>query len=270
MVVVVQLLAADPEAPGRDVGRGIGRLEVAVSPVVAQAVDDAGGMDRTPQHLHRPDRQAERAEQRHVDDQHQRHAQRRAAGVEMALDPVVGRVVAVLLQRLGHLGLGAIELAAAQQHRLQAMRDRAVRVIDRLALGVVLAMDRDPFLRHHAGGHPQPETEEMRGDRPEVQRAMRLAAVQEDGDRDDRDVGHHEREQQHLPPGGVQQAMSQPVQQDCPDRREVGHRKDFQKRRKQAGCTAGEGRRRFGKRTGRRVRVTGGRTILAPPRGAAT
>ena len=47
----------------------------------------------------------------------------------------------------------------------------------------------------------------------------------------------------------------------------VGHRKDFQKRRKQAGCTAGEGRRRFRKAHGRRVRVTGGRAILAPPQG---
>ena len=60
MVVVVQLFAADDQAPGRDVGAGVRRLEVAVAPVVADAVDDAGGGDRDPEHLHGPDGQAER------------------------------------------------------------------------------------------------------------------------------------------------------------------------------------------------------------------
>ena len=75
-------------------------LEVTVSPVVAPG---ALMMPAAWIGLHsictaRPSGRAR--QQRHVDDQHQRHAQRRAAGVEMALDPVVGRVVAVLLQRL--------------------------------------------------------------------------------------------------------------------------------------------------------------------------
>ena len=49
VVVVVQFLAADDDAPGRDVGRRVRRLEVAVAPPVAEAVDDAGGGDRDPQ-----------------------------------------------------------------------------------------------------------------------------------------------------------------------------------------------------------------------------
>src|SRR5690606_41583162 len=40
VVVVVQLFATDDQAPGRDVGGGVGRLEVAVAPPVAQAIDD--------------------------------------------------------------------------------------------------------------------------------------------------------------------------------------------------------------------------------------
>ena len=46
VVVVVQLLAADPDAPRRDVGAGVRRVVVAVAPEVADAVDDAGGVER--------------------------------------------------------------------------------------------------------------------------------------------------------------------------------------------------------------------------------
>ena len=39
----------------------------------------------------------------------------------------------------------------------------------------------------------------------QVQTAVRLAAMEEDGDRDDRDVRHHQRENHDLPPGGLGQ-----------------------------------------------------------------
>ena len=74
MVVVVQLFTTDQDAPRRDVGAGVMRLEVAVTPIVGGAIDDAGCRDRDPGHLNRPDRQAQKTKQGHVDDQHQRHA----------------------------------------------------------------------------------------------------------------------------------------------------------------------------------------------------
>jgi hypothetical protein len=55
-----------------------------------------------------------------------------------------------------------------------------VRVVDGFALGVVLAVDGHPFLGDHAGRQPQPEAEEVRGNRVQVQRAVRLGSVQED------------------------------------------------------------------------------------------
>ncbi|KAG1389797.1 hypothetical protein G6F59_015425 [Rhizopus arrhizus] len=63
MVVVVQFLAADPKAPRRQVGGGIGRFIVAVAPPVAQAVDHAGRPERNPCHLDRPQGHAGQAEQ---------------------------------------------------------------------------------------------------------------------------------------------------------------------------------------------------------------
>jgi hypothetical protein len=64
-----------------------------------------------------------------------------------------------------------------------------VRILFGIALGVVLAVDRSPFLGDLAGGEPQPETEKMTRDRVQLQRAVRLVAVQVDRDADDRDVG---------------------------------------------------------------------------------
>jgi hypothetical protein len=56
-----------------------------------------------------------------------------------------------------------------------------VRIFFGLALGVMLAMDRDPFLGHHASGKPRPETEKMRQQRMEIHATVRLAAMQIQG-----------------------------------------------------------------------------------------
>jgi hypothetical protein len=217
-------LAADDQPDRREIGRRIGRLEVAVAPGVAQAVDDAGGADRDPRHLHRPDGGADGAEQQQVQDQQQPDALPGVAAVDMALEPVVGGVVAVLAQRGVDLGLGTVELAAAQQHGAQPARNRAVRVVGGLAARVVLAVDRDPLLGHHAGAQPQPEAEEVRRHGPEFERAVRLRTVQEHGDGDDGDVRGHQREQHDLPPRGVEQAVCEPWHDHIVEGSEFVHR----------------------------------------------
>ena len=84
--------------------------------------------------------------------------------VQLALDPVVGGAVAVLLERRGVPGFHAIELGAFEQHLPDAVDLRAVGVFGGFAAGVVLAMDRHPFPGHHPGGEPQPETEKVAGE----------------------------------------------------------------------------------------------------------
>jgi hypothetical protein len=81
-----------------------------------------------------------------------------------------------------------------------------MRILDGLALGVVLAMDGGPLLGHHAGREPQPEAEEMRHHRMQLERAMRLAAVQVDGYGGDRHVREAETAEQVAPPGKIEQA----------------------------------------------------------------
>jgi len=213
VVVVVQLLAGNHDAPGRNIGAAVERLKVAITPEVAHAVDDAGGHHRAPDHLHGPDGNAGSAEQRDVDQRHQHHPQHRMRRVHMALQPVVRRAMAKALEGLRLGGLGAVQLRAAQQHGAQAIHLRTVRVFGLLAAGVVLAVHGRPFACDHAGGQPQPEAEEVRGQRVQIQRPVRLVAVQEHGDADHGDVGQHQGDQNDLPPGQVQGAMRHPIQQ---------------------------------------------------------
>ena len=51
----------------------------------------------------------------------------------------------------------------------------------------------------------------MASDRMQVQRAVRLVAVQVDRDRRDRDVRQHQRGEDQLPPGELQQTTVQKI-----------------------------------------------------------
>jgi len=99
-----------------------------------------------------------------------------------------------------------VEHHAGPEDAIDAEDARAVRVVHGLALGVVLAMDRRPLLRDHAGGEPQPEAEEVADDRVQVERTVRLAPVEIDRDGGDRDLDEDQEGEQVAPPGEVQVA----------------------------------------------------------------
>ena len=103
-----------------------------------------------------------------------------------------------------------VQLGAPPQYGAQALHLRAVRVLGGLAPGVVLAMDRHPVARRHPRGDPQPKAEEVTGDRMQVQRPVRLRAVQEDGDGGDGDVRERQRHQDQFKPVQTEQS---PVQE---------------------------------------------------------
>jgi hypothetical protein len=102
-----------------------------------------------------------------------------------------------------------VEEHAEPQHAVDAARLRAVRIVRRLALRVVLAMDRRPLLGHHAGGEPQPKAEEVRHRRVQVERAMRLVAMQVDRHGSDRDLDENQPGDHVAPPGQVKNAGKQ-------------------------------------------------------------
>ena len=211
VVVVVQLFPANQDAPGREIGAGVLRLEVAVAPVVAHAVDHPGCPERNPDHLHRPHGSACSAEQGQIQNQHQAHTLPAKAAVHVALHPVIGGAMAKFLEGFGVFGLSTVQLGAAPHHGIQPTGLRAVWVVRRFALGVVLAVNGHPFLGLHARAHPEPETEEMRRNGVQLQRPVGLCTVQEDRHGSDGDVRRDQRVQHDLPPGQVPQAMAQPI-----------------------------------------------------------
>ncbi len=203
MVVVVQLFATNQQAPGRDVGAGVGGLKVAVAPVVANAVDDAGGKKRNPRHLNCPNGGTQGTKGGNLHDEQQGHALPRVAAVDVALHPVVGGAVAEALHRVGVFGLNAVELGALPHHGANATGLGAVGVVGGFALGVVFAVDADPLARDHAGGKPQPKPKHVRHRGVQIKGPVRLVAVQVNGDAGNRHVRGEQRVHHQLPPRSV-------------------------------------------------------------------
>lgn len=199
VVVVVQFLTADQDAPGHQVGGGVAAFEVAIADSVAKTVDDACGPYRNPHHLDCPDGHAKYAEQRQVDDRHQRHAANRIAAVDIALDPVIRAVLAIDTQGFLVLRLFLIEFGTFAQHGAQTFDDRTMRVIDGFALGVMLAVNRGPLASVLTRGQPQPETEEMLERGVQFQCTVRRVAVQIDSHADDGHVCHQQGRSHQLP-----------------------------------------------------------------------
>ena len=212
VVIVVQFFTADHHAPRRNVGTGIRCLKVAVTPIVANAIDDASCCDGNPDHLNRPDRQASGAKQRQIDDHHQANTLPAESGVEVALNPVVGCGMPILREGFLVFAFGAVQLGALPEDFLDAVRLRTVRVVYGFAFCVVLAVDGHPFLGDLACSKPQPKAEKMRRNRVQIHGSMGLVAVQINGHAGDGDVGRHQRIQNNLPPTRSQQSMRQPFQ----------------------------------------------------------
>ena len=84
-----------------------------------------------------------------------------------------------------------------------AVMHRAVRVFDGVAFGVMLAVNGDPFLGHHAGREPNPHAEKMLDNRMQIKRAMRLRTMQINGDASNGHVTKCECSEQVAPPRQV-------------------------------------------------------------------
>jgi hypothetical protein len=86
----------------------------------------------------------------------------------------------------------------------------AVRIFNLLALGVVLSVNGRPLFGYLTGGHPQPKTEEMRGNRVQIQSPVGLVAVQKNGDAGNGDVREAQNDEENLPARKSQKSVGQP------------------------------------------------------------
>src|SRR6266567_1868161 len=135
-MVVVEFFAADDDAPGDDVGARVLGREIAITPEVAQPVDNPRRRYRNPHHLDRPDRQSDRPEEDYVENQHQPDTLPAEARIDVALEPVVRGSGAILLHGFLVLRFGAIQLGALKQDGADTTRLRAVRIVGCLDEGV--------------------------------------------------------------------------------------------------------------------------------------
>src|SRR5690606_17468531 len=99
MVIVVQFFTTNNDAPGRNIGAGIGTGIVAITPGMANTVDDTGSPEGNPGHLHGPDSQTQYTEQCQINAQHDQDAQQAVTAVYIALKPVIGSAMTETLER---------------------------------------------------------------------------------------------------------------------------------------------------------------------------
>lgn len=79
-------------------------------------------------------------------------------------------------------------------------------ILSSFTLGMMLAVNRRPFLGDHTGAQPEPGAKEVRHQRVQIKCSVRLMAVEINRDASNRDVGRGQGEQNDLPPRPVKQA----------------------------------------------------------------
>src|SRR5678815_4424789 len=98
-MVVMQLLAAEPDCDRRDVPALVFHLEVPIAERVADTVDDPCCPKWDPDHLHAPhDRSDEKTEQVQIRRKHDDDAEPVQRREQRALDPVIRRPLSILLE----------------------------------------------------------------------------------------------------------------------------------------------------------------------------
>ena len=209
VVIIVQLLAAEQQRPGHEVGRGGRHLEAAVTDRVPEPVDDAAGKERLRHEVHGDHHDARNAEQQQVRGDEHHDAVMRVCAVEAPFEPVLRRTAPVVLQRLGIVRRDVVQLIALEQHAPQSKHHRTVRIARLIGVRMVAAVDRDPLLGDRSGAEPQPEAEHVpeRGVQDEAAVGLITVQVQRHPEKHrlDGDEGH----QRIAPHGQLDQAIGQ-------------------------------------------------------------
>ena len=136
--------------------------------------------------------------------EHHENAEPVEALKQVALEPVVRRALAVLLEHAGLAhGLAIVE-GALEQDVPEAFEERAMWIAFAIGERVVLAMAGDPLLRDDGRREPEPDTHRKRGDVVQSHAAMCLRAMEEERDADVGDVASDDDEDDRHPPSSGQ------------------------------------------------------------------
>jgi hypothetical protein len=179
MVVVVQLLAADENAPRHNVRARVVRRPVAITEPVSETVDDTRCKEWNPQRLGKKNQAAGvNAEEKQIRSAHQDHSGTRVLRVDVPLQPIVRRTVSITPYSIRVVRFLDVEQNPAPQHAVDAEQLRAVRIAQTIPMGMVLPMDGNPFARDHPCREPDPQAEHVARHRVQLESAVRLMPVQ--------------------------------------------------------------------------------------------
>src|SRR5262249_2215060 len=155
--IVVELLAAQPNRDRGNVPALVLHLEVPIAERMADAVHDTRGPERNPHHLHGPDeRSNEKAEQIDVRAEHDDDPEPVQAAEQDALDPIVRRPLAVLLEHAGLANRAAVVERTFEDDVAQPLEEWAMGIAFAVGERVVLTMAGDPLFRDNRRREPEP------------------------------------------------------------------------------------------------------------------
>ncbi len=144
------------------------------------AVDEARRPERQDRQLEQPDQEAVRgAEHQQLDRQEEQRATKAVPGIQVLVHPVFLDADAIGFHQVGIARRLAVQERALAQDGPQAVDAWAVRVVLGIALGVVLAVHRDPGLGGDAvGGQPDPHAKQLAQGGMKCHGAVAARAVQ--------------------------------------------------------------------------------------------
>src|SRR2546423_8843401 len=118
----------------------------------------------------------------------------------MPLQPVIRRSLAVLVEHPGLPDRLSIVESPFEDDVAEPLHQRAVRITLAIGKRVVLSVTGDPLLGDDCRGEPQPQTHRKSGEVVQFYTAMRLSAMQKQGDRNVGEVSCYNHKQNRLPP----------------------------------------------------------------------
>src|ERR1700694_3039172 len=201
MMVVMQLLATQPDRDRGDVAALILDVEVPVADRVTHTIYDSGRPEWDPHHLNAPNDWAdEKAEQIDVDGQHHQNAYPVEWGEEMPLEPVVRGPFSILVEDSRLTNRLSIVEGAFQHDVPQSFHERAVRIPFAICERVVLSMTCHPFLGDDGCREPQPEPHWQGCEEVQLDSTMGLSPVQKERNGHIGEVSSNYYEKNRLPP----------------------------------------------------------------------
>lgn len=179
----MKLLTTQPDRDWRDVPAFVLYAEVPVTNSMTNTVDDSGSPEWNPYHLRTPyEGTDEESKQIDIDAEHHENSESVASSKNVALEPVIGCSLAILLENPRLPDSVSIVKGSLEYDVAQPFHYRTMRIAFAVGKRVVLSMARHPLLGNNGSGQPKPKSHGQCSQKMKLDTAMGLCPVQEQRD----------------------------------------------------------------------------------------